>query len=197
MTEHVISRSKVRERRRRQAQRKRMTAGAVIVGGIVLVAGAGWFIWSGRPPAQTPIEYAPEDISYDQPLHAVHEMEAGPPIPFLPGNGPQPRIAVNERYYDFGSVGSNEAVTRQFVVANQGEAPLTISRAYTTCGCTIADITGSVIPPGKVAVITLVFDAGFHDVRGQTVRRGLILENNDPDNPNVEIWTQASVRTTP
>jgi len=44
-----------------------------------------------------------------------------------------------------------------------------------------------------VAIVTLVFDAGFHDVRGQTVRRGLIIENNDPDWPTVEIWAQASV----
>ena len=74
---------------------------------------------------------------------------------------------------------------------------LTISRAYTTCGCTKAEFTSSIIPAGKVAIVTLVFDAGFHDVRGQTVRRGLIIENNDPDWPTVEIWAQASVRSSP
>jgi hypothetical protein len=38
------------------------------------------------------------------------------------------------------------------------------------------------------------FDAGFHDARGQTVRRGIIIENNDPTNPQIELWAQASVR---
>lgn len=197
MAEQAISRSGVRDRKRRQAQRKRITAGAVILGGILLVGAAGWFVWNGGASAQTPIDYRPEDISYDQPLHAEHEMGSGPPIPFLPKDGPQPQIAVNEKFHDFGSVGSTEVMTREFVVANEGEAPLTISRAYTTCGCTTAEFTSSVIPPGKVAVVTLVFDAGFHDVRGQTVRRGLIIENNDPDRPNLEIWTQASVRSSP
>ncbi|HLC02972.1 MAG TPA: DUF1573 domain-containing protein [Anaerolineales bacterium] len=197
MAEQAIPRSKVRERKRRQAQRKRMTAGAIILGGILLTGAAGWWVWSGRPSAQATIDYGPEDIAYDQPLHAEHEMGSGPPIPFLPKDGPQPRVAVNERFYDFGSLGPAEVATREFVIANQGDAPLTISRAYTTCGCTTADITSGVIPPGKVAIVTLVFDAGFHDVRGETVRRGLIIENNDPDRSTVEIWTQASIRSSP
>jgi hypothetical protein len=51
-----------------------------------------------------------------------------------------------------------------------------------------------VIPPGKVVLVTLRFDAGFHDTAGQTVRRGIIIENNDPDRSSAEIWVQASVR---
>jgi hypothetical protein len=77
---------------------------------------------------------------------------------------------------------------------NLGDAPLTISRAYTTCGCTTAEFTSTVIPPGKVVIMTLYLDAGFHDVTGQTVRRGVIIENNDPNNSQVEIWTTATVR---
>jgi hypothetical protein len=87
-------------------------------------------------------------------------------------------------------------VTYDFAITNLGEAPLTISRVYTTCGCTTADFTATVIPPGKVSIVTMRLDAGFHDVRGQTVRRGIIIENNDPKSPQVEIWTQATVRRT-
>jgi hypothetical protein len=76
-----------------------------------------------------------------------------------------------------------------------GDAPLTISRAYTTCGCTTAEISASVIPPGKVATVKMVFDAGYHDTRGQTVRRGLIIENNDPAQSEAEIWLVATVRS--
>ena len=83
------------------------------------------------------------------------------------------------------------------MIANQGDASLTISRAYTTCGCTTADFTATVIPPGKVAVVTMKYDAGFHDARGQTVRRGIIIENNDQKNPQVELWAQATVRNSP
>jgi hypothetical protein len=142
-------------------------------------------------------EYSQADISYDRPLLAVHEMGAGPPISLLPKDGPQPKIALEQDYFNFGSVGSTEVVTRDFAIANIGDAPLSISRAYTTCGCTIAEFTSSVIPPGKVSIMTLRFDAGYHDTVGQTVRRGVIIETNDPDRPTAEIWVQASVRSTP
>ena len=84
-------------------------------------------------------------------------------------------------------------VRRKFVIRNEGAAPLTIVRAYTTCGCTTAEFSARVIPPGKLAVVTLIFDAGFHDARGQTVDRGIIIENNDRDNSQAEIWTRAAV----
>jgi len=51
----------------------------------------------------------------------------------------------------------------------------------------------SVIPPGKVALLTVRFDADYHDVRGQAVRRGVILENNDRTQPQAEVWIQAQV----
>lgn len=190
----AIARKERRQMRQRQAKIRRIAASGLIAGGVLLLIAVGWILWDSRRAAQASFDYQPEDISYDQPLHAVHEMGEGPPIPFLSKGEPQPKIAINEQYYDFGSLGPTEVVTREFVVANTGEAPLTISRAYTTCGCTTADFTASVIPPGKVSIMTLVFDAGFHDTSGQTIRRGVIIENNDPKIPNAEIWIQASVR---
>jgi hypothetical protein len=102
---------------------------------------------------------------------------------------------VPEKSYNLGLVGPYDVVEEEFIIRNTGEAPLTISRAYTTCGCTTAEISASVIPPGKVATVKLIFDAGFHDTAGQTVRRGLIIENNDPQRSQMEIWVQASVRS--
>lgn len=189
-----VARVARRARRRHEARRKRAWAGGIALAGIALLGSAVWLSLGGGN-ANADFDYRAEDIVYDEPFQAVHEMAGGPPIPFLPKGEPQPRIAVNELYHDFGTIGPTDVVTREFVVANLGEAPLTISRAYTTCGCTTADFTSSVIPPGKVVLITLHFDAGFHDTRGQTVRRGIIIENNDPERPNTEIWVEASVRS--
>ncbi len=195
MKTRTLSGKKIRARRERRARRKRLAAIMVALAGVILLIAAGWGWWSGRQTAAAAMDYGPADVSYDQPYHAVHEMGAGPPIPFLPQDGPQPEIGIGDDFYNFGSIGPTEVVTRDFVIANMGDAPLTISRAYTTCGCTTADFTSSVIPPGKVSIVTVTLDAGVHDVRGQTVRRGVIIENNDPSRSNVEIWVQASVRT--
>ena len=191
-------REKREHARNRRKQRRVMPAILLVVVGVGLIASA-WYLLAGRSSAQAGIEYKSEDVVYGQPLIAIHEMEPSnlASIPFLPEDGEQPKISISEDFYDFGSIGPTDLVTHEFEIANLGEAPLTISRAYTTCGCTTADFTATVIPPGKVSVVTMRLDAGFHDVRGQTVRRGIIIENNDPKNPQVEVWAQAAVRSTP
>ena len=46
---------------------------------------------------------------------------------------------------------------------------------------------------GKVALVTLTFDAGFHDARGKRVQRGLIIESNDRRRPKTELWVRAAI----
>lgn len=185
--------SKRADRRRNRTSRKRLGTVVVAVGGIALAI-AALFVWLGQQRSEAAFDYAPEDVSYDQPLTAIHEMGSGPLIPFLQRDGPQPEILLSARFYDFGVIESTEKVSADFVIANLGAAPLTISRAYTTCGCTTAEFSGSVIAPGMVSIVTVELDAAFHDVSGQTVRRGIIIENNDPDHSTVEFWIQATVR---
>lgn len=181
-------------RRRSKKKQSSLSFGLILVGAVIiifaLISGLG-----GGDSAEVQFSYEPEDIVYESPITVIHEM--GPStvsdIGFLPKDGPQPKIAVLESFYDFGSIGPDEIVRHDFIISNLGDAPLTIFRAYTTCGCTTAEFTSTVIPPGKVVVMTLILDAGFHDVSGQTVRRGVMIENNDPDNSQIEIWSQASV----
>lgn len=180
--------------RRRQARRKQnWILIGLLLAGVLLVGAAVYGYAAGSTTAGSDRSYRPEDVAQEQPIVAVHEMAEGPPVPFLPRSQPQPKIVAPEKFYNFGRVGPQDVVERTFIIRNVGDAPLTISRAYTTCGCTTADISASVIPPGKVATVRLVFDAGFHDAAGQTVRRGLIIENNDPNQSQVEIWIQATV----
>ena len=171
-----VSRRAIRERaRKRRKQRRVLPAILLVAIGVGSIA-AAWYLLAGRSSAQTGFEYSSEDVVYDQPLIAVHEMEPLnlESIPFLPKDGPQPKISVSEDSYNLGSIGPTDVVTHDFAITNLGEAPLTIARAYTTCGCTTAEFTATVIPPGKVSVVTMILDAGFHDVRGQTVRRGIL-----------------------
>jgi hypothetical protein len=177
-----------------RAPKKKSNPFQWIVAAVLLIAGGGYYALTyAEPAAEVAPDTANEDVVHDRPFRAIHEMRAGPRIPFLPADQPQPKIALPNSYYDFGRVGASAVVKRKFLVRNEGDAPLTISRAFTTCGCTVAEFSARVIPPGKAALVTLVFDAGFHDVRGQTVKRGIIIENNDRSKPKAEIWTRASV----
>lgn len=164
------------------------------IGVALIVFSLGYLYWAEQKNVQAAQTYQTGDVATIQPILAVHEMGVqGPPIPFLPKGEPQPNIVIPETSYDFGTIGAKDVVEQTFMIQNTGEAPLTLSRAYTTCGCTTAEISASVIPPGSVATVKLVFDAGFHDAAGQTVRRGLIIENNDPEQSQAEIWIQAKV----
>jgi hypothetical protein len=131
------------------------------------------------------------EIVNDQPLHAEHRLPDGN-IHRAVASG-LARMEIPVDFYDFGAISAKAVVRRNFLVINRGSSPLVISQAYTTCGCATAEISASIIPPGKASRVTLVFDAGFHPVAGQTVRRGLVLETNDPQHSEAEIWVQASV----
>ncbi|MFO7664595.1 MAG: DUF1573 domain-containing protein [Chloroflexota bacterium] len=184
--------STARKSKQRSGSQKELFIALALIGGVVLLVAAAALI-TGRRPASTEVQVDGNDIVYGNQIRAVHDMGSGPKATFLSPGDPQPDIEVPETFHDFGQIGAKDVVSRTFLVRNVGEAPLTISHAYTTCGCTVADISADVIPPGKAATIELHFDAGFHDAAGQTVRRGLILESNDPDQPQAEIWIQADV----
>jgi hypothetical protein len=176
-------------------KRKRRTQGPELIIALVFIGAAIVLMLllaftATRQPAQSQLD---GDVVTGRAITAVHAMGDGPPIPFLPQDGPQPNVSVAEAAYDFGRIGAKDVVSHTFYLRNTGDAPLTISRAYTTCGCTTAEISADVIPPGKAVTAELRFDAGFHDSAGQTVRRGLIIESNDPDQPQAEIWVQAEV----
>lgn len=144
------------------------------------------------------IQYSPNDVVYGEEIHAIHSMDSNPNsqyFNFSPTNSTgKSEFRISEHFYDFGEVNSTQVLTRTFIIANMGSSPLLILRAYTTCGCTTADFTAAEVPPGKVILMTLKFDTGFHNMSGTTVRRGVMIETNDPNQPIQEIWIQASVR---
>ncbi len=175
-------------KRQARSGRPELIIALAFIGGAVLLLAAGALL------ANRPVKLTDDaGIVRGAVLRATHQMGEGAPIPFLPKDGPQPNVTVDEAFHDFGRIGAQDIVTYTFLVRNNGDAPLTISRAYTTCGCTTAEVSADIIPPGKAVSVELRLDAGFHDSAGQTVRRGVILENNDPDQPQTELWVQAEV----
>ena len=189
----VVYRKQQINRRRRSQWRTSTVTLVVGMFGLLLLVAALFPSLRRQQRAAAAADYTAADVANAAPFTAQHDMGQGPPVPLLPAAGPQPHLLISETRHDFGRIGPQDVVERTFILRNDGDAPLTISRAYTTCGCTTAKFSASVIPPGKVATVKLIFDAGFHDSAGQTVRRGLIVENNDPNQSQVEIWIQATV----
>ena len=169
---------------------------------IALVLVATPLAWKGITRGQAGGPPGVPVMTSNDPLLAVHMMMeplSAAPLAASPETAPAqasgPRLELSSSFYDFGVLRSASApVRRDFYIINHGSAPLVIRQAVTTCGCTTAELSAASAPPGTSIRTTVIFDPAYHDLSGQTVRRGLILLTNDPDHPEVAIWVQASLR---
>ena len=67
-------------------------------------------------------------------------------------------IAFESDVIDYGDVAHGADGTREFKFTNTGNAPLVISKAYSTCGCTVPSPPTDPIAPGESNVIKVRYD---------------------------------------
>lgn len=91
-----------------------------------------------------------------------------------------PRLKIEDTVYDFGSVEQGKSVEYDFVLKNEGDAPLEITRVVPSCGCTATKLSADKIEPGETATVHAVFDTtGFSGNKIKTIRLYTTdLENN-------------------
>jgi hypothetical protein len=169
---------KRRAKAHKQAQRERgmLISGAVITLAMLLLI-AAYLVWDSGRVTPTAFAYSPDEVTRENGFTATHEMGSGPPIPFLPANGPQPKISLSAVNHNFGRIGPRDVLSQTFAIRNDGAVPLTISRAYTTCGCTSAEFSASVIPPAAQVEIADAEVGAVGQVEGVAqVREQLLVD---------------------
>jgi hypothetical protein len=70
-----------------------------------------------------------------------------------------PAFKFEKEVYDFGEIKEGEKVSHDFKFKNIGNAPLIISSATATCGCTIPEYPTEPLAPGAEGVIRVVFNS--------------------------------------
>lgn len=184
--------------RRRRASRKSRGAlqryGPWAIAILLIISSLGGLLYlAGQRGPSTSSESSSGQLPTAGPIHAIHEIDPyQAPLTGSLAQGPPPDIEVSTTYSDFGSVHPSEEVIQEFTVRNLGQGDLAVTSFYTTCGCTTADLSAGIIPPGGQATLTIYFDPDFHEVVGE-VERGVVIESNDPDEPVVEIWLHGVV----
>ncbi|MBP2830812.1 DUF1573 domain-containing protein [Aquimarina sp. U1-2] len=68
------------------------------------------------------------------------------------------KIEFKTEVIDYGEIAKGSNGIRQFEFTNTGDAPLTISRVYSSCGCTIPKKPENPIAPGATGVIEVKYD---------------------------------------
>jgi len=73
--------------------------------------------------------------------------------------GPLPSFEFGEEIHDFGTIKDGDVVEHTFEFTNTGEAPLIISDAKATCGCTVPEWPKEPIPVGETGEIKVRFNS--------------------------------------
>ena len=111
--------------------------------------------------------------------------------PATAGDAAVPRIAVEPRHFDFGTVLPRKTLRKDFLVRNFGAVDLRIEGVSTSCGCTAALPERRVVAPGGSVVLRVSVET--RDDKGR-VRRSVLVRSNDPKTPVLEVVLEADVR---
>lgn len=80
-------------------------------------------------------------------------------IPAEKPEGPLPAFAFVNNSHDFGTIKDGDVVEHVFTFTNTGEAPLIITDAKATCGCTVPEKPTEPIPVGGTGEIKVRFNS--------------------------------------
>jgi hypothetical protein len=101
----------------------------------------------------------------------------------------KPKAVAVEPIKDVGFVTKGEMAGNEFVIRNDGDAPLELREVRAACGCTVADYD-KVIAPGKTGKVRVTVDT--KSFNGPTAK-GVTVYTNDPAAPTIELTVRADV----
>ena len=93
-----------------------------------------------------------------------------------------PAFTFKKEEHDFGILIDGEKVSYSFSFTNSGNAPLIISNAKGSCGCTVPNYPKEPIAPGATASIDVTFDS-----KGRTGKQSKAVTITANTNPNRKV----------
>ncbi len=81
--------------------------------------------------------------------------------------------------HEFGEIVQGERVSYAFKFKNTGDAPLVISSASASCGCTVPEYTKTPVEPGEEGFINVIFDSSGKS--GMVSKTVTIIANTIPN----------------
>ncbi len=113
----------------------------------------------------SPFDHVAQDPYYDQSVH---------------NTGPMTTIKFDRVEHDFGKINEGILSKTKFTFSNTGDAPLLISNALGSCGCTVPEWPKEPIQPGESAEIKVEFDS--KDKLGEQIKTVTVSSNTNPVN---------------
>ncbi|HPO17234.1 MAG TPA: DUF1573 domain-containing protein, partial [Candidatus Hydrogenedentes bacterium] len=173
---------------------KRCMVGIIMITLVLAFYGCGG---SGQPTAPAPTTEQKTDAPAPAPAappaapapapaapavaQGVNAPPAAQPAPApVEPTGPAPKVTSPEPVFEFGDVDADQKVEHDFIIKNEGDAPLDIKNVKTSCGCTVAQPEKKNLAPGEETKIktTLTLKG-----RQGAVSKTVTVESNDPRAP--------------
>ena len=105
------------------------------------------------------------------------------------GTAAKPKAVAVEPVKDLGLVPKGEKAAHEFVIRNDGDAPLQIQEVRAACGCTVAEYD-KVIAPGQTGKVRMSVDTATFS---GPIAKGVTVFTNDPATPQMELTVRANV----
>lgn len=103
-----------------------------------------------------------------------------------------PIFSFEEEEWNFGAISDGDVVDHDFIFTNTGKAPLIISSAQGSCGCTVPKYSNEPIAPGSTGVISVQFNSkGKGGSQEKTVT---LSANTVPNTKILKIRAQVAVK---
>jgi len=103
-----------------------------------------------------------------------------------PIKGQEPaKLSFEKNEHDFGTIKEGELVHHIFKFKNSGKAPLVITNASGTCGCTVPEWPKEPIAPGKSGEIKVTFNS--KGKRGVEEKEVYVMANTIPNKTTLRI----------
>jgi hypothetical protein len=98
-------------------------------------------------------------------------------------------ISVNKDTHDYGEIKQGADPYCQFVVKNTGTAPLIISNAQGSCGCTVPEWSQEPVMPGKTTIIKVKYDTQ----RLGMINKSVTLTSNATNEPSMVLKIKGNI----
>jgi len=98
-----------------------------------------------------------------------------------------PTLEFDKKTHDFGTIDEGDVVEHTFTFTNNGKAPLVITNARGSCGCTVPSWTKEPVAPGETGEMLVKFNSrGKRNQQNKTVT---ITANTESGKETLQIKT--------
>ncbi len=101
-----------------------------------------------------------------------------------------PRAVAVDPVVDVGEMRRGAEIRHDFVIRNDGDAPLEITEVKPACGCTVASFDEVIAPGATGRVRTVVETTAF----GGPIAKAVTVFTSDPETPSLNLVVKANVR---